>query len=365
MPQTDVRLLRFSDRALREFGTQLLTALEVPVPQAELVSHTLVEANLRGVDSHGLQSLATMYVAELQSGGIDPRAVGEVALESGACLVYDGQSGLGQVVSDRCTDHAIRLAARTGLSLVVARNSNHFGAAAYWTHKLARAGYIGIAGCNGCAAAAPWQGKSPRLSTNPLSMAVPATEIGRWVLDMATTTVASGKLTDAAYRNQDKIPGWWGFLDGDGNPTTDRRAAEKGRPSPIGGYKGTGLAMMVEILCAGLSGGPMSTDVPVYDPARPIQVSHTFLAIDPARFMGLAEFEGRMSRLAQLVKSSEPAPGYDEVLIAGEPEWRAMAERLREGIPIPEPLWEALTSIAAPLKVVPPLPDAGGGGSPT
>jgi LDH2 family malate/lactate/ureidoglycolate dehydrogenase len=242
--------------------------------------------------------------------------------------------------------------------MVVARNSNHFGTAAFWTQKMARAGCIGIALCNGCAAVPPWQGKSPRLATNPLSMAVPGTGIGRWVLDMATTTVANGKLVDAAYHNQDTIPAWWGFLDSDGNPTTDRRAAEKGRQTPIGGYKGTGLAMMVEILCSGLSGGLMATDVPAFNPAGPLGISHMFLAIDPARFMGLADFQGRMSRLATLVKSSEPAKGYDEVLIAGEPEWRAMEERTRDGIPIPEPLWERLGAVAAPLKVALPPPSA-------
>jgi LDH2 family malate/lactate/ureidoglycolate dehydrogenase len=285
-----------------------------------------------------------------------------VASESGSCLTYDGRNGLGQVVADRCTDHAIRLVKGGGLALVVARNSNHFGAAVYWSEKIARSGAIGITMCNSSPAVPPWQGKSPRLGTNPIGIAVPGSDPRRWQFDMATTTVALGKVLNASYCNQTSIPAWWGFLDPEGRPTTDIQAAQQGRPTPIGGYKGSGLGMMVEVLCSVLSGGPMALDVPTYRGRKsevPLQLSQMFLAIDPARFMPLGQFEARMARLKELVKSSEPEPGYREVLIGGEPEWRSAEERRRLGIPIPERLWEQLLAAAAARGVAPPRPDAG------
>jgi LDH2 family malate/lactate/ureidoglycolate dehydrogenase len=306
--------------------------------------------------------MLALYIAQLRAKGMNPAETGAVVAESGCCLTYDGRNGLGQVVADRCSDHAIRLVRGSGLAMVVARNSNHFGTAAYWAEKIARSGAIGIVLSNASPAVPPWQGRSPRLGTNPIAVAVPGSDPRRWQFDMATTTVALGKVGNAANYGQASIPAWWGFLDAAGNPTTDTRAAQNGMPTPIGGYKGSGLAMMIEILSAVLGGGPMSAEVPRYRGRKhevPLQLSQTFLAIDTARFMPLGDFESRMGRLKDLVKSSEPAKGYSEVLIAGEPEWRAAEERRRDGIPVPSPLWESLLALAAPLNVVAPRPDAG------
>jgi LDH2 family malate/lactate/ureidoglycolate dehydrogenase len=347
-------VIRIHEGPLRDYCRDLLTALGVPDAHARIVGDSLVAANLRGVDSHGIQMIGS-YIAHLQAGGVDAAAAGCVVSESGACLIYDGQNGLGQVVADHCTDHAVRVVRGSGLALVVARNSNHFGAAGYWAQKVARSGYIGIAMCNAAPAIPPWQGRSPRFGTNPIGVAVPAGDKEGWVLDMATSTVALGKLGNAAYHGEATIPASWGFLDANGNPTTDTKAAQQGRQTPIGGYKGSGLAMMVEILSAGLGGGPMASEVPYFGKgAESLRISHTFMAIDPARFMPLAEFEARLDRLNGLVKSSEPAPGFNEVLVAGEPEWRAERERRRDGIPIPLSLWEKLGATAKSIKVTPP-----------
>lgn len=351
----------FQPQALRDFCRDLLTSVGTPVAHARLVSHSLVEANLRGVDSHGIQMLM-MYITQQRAGGMDVANSGRVQSRSGACLLYNGQNGLGQVVASRCVEHAIRLARRFGLSLVVANNSNHLGACAYWGQKMTRAGFIGIVMTNGCPAAAPWQGRTPIFGTNPLCMAVPGAGPDSWLLDMATTTVALGKLGNAAFLNQPTIPLAWGFLDAKANPTTSTDAAVLGvngvpLPTPTGGYKGTGLAMMVEILCAGLSGGAMATDLPVFRTGGdPIGISHMFLAIDPRCFLPLPRFRSRMGRLAKIVKASKPARGYREVLVAGDPEYRAERKRRRNGIPIPTKLWALLTALAAELGVVPPKP---------
>ncbi len=345
-----MQILRFSYGELREFCANVLEALGVPKPAAFLVSDSLVAANLRGVDSHGVQMLP-LYIDQIKAGSVDPSAVGHVLTESGTCLTYDGENGLGQVVADRCVDHAIRLVGQSGVSLVVARNSNHFGAAAYWGTKLGRAGLIGIVMCNASPGVPPWQGKEPRVGTNPICMAVPGDGWGSWLLDMATTTVAMGKLDDAAYRNQDTIPAGWA-IDKAGNPTTDTQTALQGFMLPLGGYKGSGLALMAEILSAVLAGGPVSTEVgSLRSGFSPLRISQMFLAIDPTRFIGLKEFQDRTARLVELVKSAAPASGYDEVLVAGEPEWRNEQLRRREGIPIPARLWERLADIAGSLNV--------------
>jgi LDH2 family malate/lactate/ureidoglycolate dehydrogenase len=344
-----------SAHALRTLCRQLLQALGTREPHARIVADSLVAANLRGVDSHGIQMLAT-YIQQLRAGGINVPAEGHVVREDGVCLRYDGENGLGQVVADRCTDHAIRIARSLGVAVVVTSHSNHFGAGSWWGEKLARAGFIGIVMSNACPAVAPWQGQTPILGTNPLCVAVPGHGgRGRWLLDMATTTVALGKLTHAVHLGRPQIPREWGFLDAAGQPTTDAAAAQRGSPTPIGGYKGTALAMMIEILCAGLSGGAMTTELPIYRTGGdPLGISHTFIAIDPARFLLPGEFETRMDRLAGLVKAAAPAAGFDEVLLAGEPEWSSEAIRTRTGIPVPLKLWEKLMALAVELNVSPP-----------
>lgn len=351
----------FRAKQLSDFCTRLLTALDTPTAYARLVADSLVAANLRGVDSHGIQMLIT-YINQRRAGGLDVKAAGRVLSRNGVCLVYNGQNGLGQVVADRCVDHALRIVRRSGVALVVANHSNHLGACAYWAAKMTRAGYIGIVMTNACPAVAPWQGRTPIFGTNPICMAVPGTGPDSWLLDMATTTVALGKIGHAAQLNRPSIPLEWGFLDAKGKPTTSTTAALKGVngvpfPTPTGGYKGSGLAMMVEILCAGLSGGAMTTELPVYRTGGdPIGVSHMFLAIDPGRFLPRPVFRKRMDRLSKLVKASKPARGYREVLVAGEPESRAERQRLRSGIPIPTKLWQTFVTLAGELGVDAPRP---------
>ena len=345
--------MQISHEELRQFCIHILEALDVAPPHAWLVADSLAAANLRGVDSHGVQMLP-VYVDQIEAGSLDRHATGRTAAQSGVCLTYDGENGIGQVVAGICTEHARRLAAESGLSLVVARNSNHFGAAAYWAHKLAHAGLIGIVMCNASPAVPPWQGLEPRLGTNPICMAVPGDGPHPWLLDMATTTVAMGKVYAASHRGEATIPAGWA-MDREGRPTTDTQTALEGFLMPLGGYKGTGLALVAEILGAVLGGGPMSTEVgSLRNGFVPLRISQTFLAIDPGRFVGLAEFQERASRLVQIMKSTAPAPGYDEVLVAGEPEWRNEQKRRREGIPIPPLLWDKLCGIAARLGV--PVP---------
>ena len=337
---------------LADFARRVLEAVHVPSRAAALVADSLVSANLRGVDSHGVQ-LLIWYTQQIQDGNIDIATIGAIASENGSCMVYDGLNGLGQVVSDACCDHAIRLARATGLGMVTARNSSHFGASAWWAQKLAAAGLIGIVTCNATPLVAAWQGKDKILGTNPICMAVPGPNT--FLLDMATTTVALNRIHKAILSGDTEIPPGWA-MDADGNPTTDPKVALEGLPMPLGGYKGTGLALMVEVLCAVLSGGAMMTEVGgLRVKNRPMRVSHFFFAIDAARFLPMDQFKARMQQMRDTVKGSRPAAGFDEVLIAGDPEWRSDAERRRDGIPVARGIWEQLTLLGQSLNVTVPV----------
>jgi LDH2 family malate/lactate/ureidoglycolate dehydrogenase len=335
---------------LTRFVEDILLGAGVPQHKAKIAADCLISANLRGVDSHGIQ-LLPFYVEQLLAGEMNAAADGCVVSESGACLTFDGQNGLGQWIAETCCGHAVRMARAHGLGMVVARESNHFGAAAWWAQKMRDAGQIGIVMCNASPIVPPWQGRQGRMGTNPICMALP----GPWLLDMATTTVAAGKIFKAFLNGQPQIPPGWAF-NSEGVPTTDTADAYKGMLMPLGGYKGSGLAMMVEILCSILSGGAMPTEVGgIRYRGKTVRVSQMFLAIDIARFMPLPEFTARVEALVGIMKSTAPAPGYSEVLVAGDPERRMEAERRQNGIPIADGNWEALSKAARSVGVPVPV----------
>ena len=341
------------DASLRKLIRSLLLAAGLSSTRAELVSDSLVSASLRGVDSHGVH-LLPHYISQIRGGNIDVTTDGKVIFESGSCLLYDGEHGLGQCVSAVCCGHAVRLARSCGMGMVVARNSSHFGAAAFWAQRISTEGMIGIVMCNASPSVPPWQGRDGRLGTNPLCVSVPSTGTGGWLLDMATTTVALNRIVKAAADGEPSIPAGWA-TDSEGVPTTDTQVALRGLLMPLGGYKGSGLGLMIEVLCAALSGGAMSTEVGgLHNLERPMNTSQVFLAIDIIRFVPAQEFQSRMERLIGIVKSARPAPGYDEILVAGDPEWRSQERRRKNGVPIDRGLWERLTALARESGVKPP-----------
>ena len=334
---------------LARFAEKILLAAGTPPPKAAVVVACLISSNLRGVDSHGIQ-LLPFYIDQLLAGEMDAQADGRVISEAGACMVFEGQNAIGQWVAETCCAHAVRMAREHGLGIVVARESNHFGPAAWWAQKMRNAGQIGIVMCNASPIVPPWQGREGRLGTNPICMSVP----GPWLLDMATTTVAAGRVFKAFLNGEPEVPAGWAF-DSTGVPTTNTAEAYKGMLMPLGGYKGSGLAMMVEILCSVLGGGAMATEVGgIRFRGKKVRVSQMFLAIEVSRFLPVEEFTARVERLVALMKSTPRAPGFDEVLVAGDPEWRTEAERRERGIPIAEGNWEALCAAGRRVGVTAP-----------
>lgn len=347
-----VTLIQAND--LRAFCRQLATAAGASDNASDLVADSLVASNLRGVDSHGV-SLLPYYLAQWANGDVNIRATGRVVSETGASVTFDGQDAIGQLVAATCCDHAARLADEYGVGIATARESNHFGAAAYWAKRISAQRRIGLVLCNASPLVPPWQGREGRLGTNPICMAVPGGEESAWLLDMATTTVAANKIFKAYNNKTTAIPAGWA-MDKEGVPTTSTTEAYHGLLMPLGGYKGSGLAVMVEILCAVLSGSAIGSELGgIRFPGKPVRVGQFYLAIDVERFMPLQEFGARMDHLIRMLKSTPPAKGYDEVLVANDPERRMEAERSRTGIPIDDGTWDRLAKSAESLNV--PLPN--------
>lgn len=336
---------------LRALVARLLAAHAVPADDAAGVAEILVEADLRGVESHGVTRVAG-YLSMMRLGLLNPRPKVAVLRETATTAMLDGDQGFGMVVARRAMEAAMGKARAAGLACVTARNITHTGMIGFYPMLAARAGLVGLAMNNGPKILPPFGGTTPTYATNPLAAAFPAGAREPIVLDMATAMVAAGKLRLAAKKGV-PIPDTWA-LDRHGRPTTDPdEAIFHGFMQWAGGYKGFGLATVVEVLGGVLSGGLFGTDVPAMrDFGRePLVTSGCYLALDPERFMPLAEFRSRVDRLVDMVKASAPAAGVAEVFVAGEIEARTKAARLREGIPLPAVVADELAALAAQAGV--------------
>lgn len=324
---------RFDPAKLAAFCTAVLEKVDVPRDYAELVSRSLLAANLRGVDTHGVTRLP-IYVERVRAGLIDGLASGAVLAESETTVAIDGQNGLGQVVGTRAMELTLAKAEASGVGFVTVRNSNHYGTAAHYAMMALERDMIGFSVTNSPPLMAPWGGKLPFFGTNPLAIAVPAGQERPFVLDMATSVVARGAVILASKKGE-QIPLSWG-IDKDGEPTTDPKAALGGALLPLGGHKGFGLAMAIDILSAILAGGPFGPNVQeLYgNPDKAQQVGHFFAAFRIDRFRPVAEFKAEMDEMIRSIKGQPRAKGFEKIMVAGEPEYLTEEERREKGIPL-------------------------------
>ena len=335
---------------LRALIAQLFTAAGVPEGDAATVAEVLVEADLRGVESHGSTRVAG-YLSMMKLGLLNPRPKVEVVRDTPALAMLDGDGGFGIVVAKRAMRTALDKAKAIGVACVTVRNVSHTGLVGFYPMMAAAEGLIGLAMNNGPKILPPFGGTTPTYATNPFAAAFPGTR-DPIVLDMATSVVAGGKLRLAAKKGAPIPPDW--ALDREGVPTTDpNEAIFHGFMQWAGGYKGFGLATVVEVLAGVLSGGLFGTDVPAMKRfgQEPLVTSAFYLAIAPGQFMPVEEFRARVTRLVEMVKASERAKGVEEVYIAGEIEFRRKAERLRNGIPISGVVRDELRGLAADAGV--------------
>jgi LDH2 family malate/lactate/ureidoglycolate dehydrogenase len=336
---------------LRPLIAGLIRAAGAPAADAETVAEILVEADLRGVESHGSTRVAG-YLSMIRLGLLNPRPKVEVLRETGSTAMLEGGNAFGMVVAKRAMELALDKAARAGIACVTARNVTHTGMVGFYPMMAARRGFIGLSCNNGPTILPPFGGTTPTLATNPFSAAFPAGGEEPIVLDMATSVVAGGKLRLAAKKGL-PIPESWA-LDRRGIPTTDpREAIFHGFLQWAGGYKGFGLATVVEALSGVLSGGLFGRDVPAMKTfgEEPLVTSAFYMAINPECFMPLEEFRSRVDRLIRHIRSSDKAPGVKQVYVAGEIEFRKRAQRLAEGIPVSAVVHAELRSLAGQYGV--------------
>lgn len=327
---------------LKEFCINMFIKSGVNQNDAEIISDTLMFAELRNIQSHGIVRLPT-YIERMENGVVNKNALMKFINNNAAAVsILDADNGLGQIAGYRAMNQVLQIARIYGIGMVAVKNSNHFGVASYYSMMAINENMIGIAMTNASPAIAPFGSKTPFLGTNPLTVAVPAENNKPIVLDMSMSTAARGKIRMCALQNKE-IPLDWG-LDAEGNPTKDPFEALKGSLVPIGGVKGSGLSLVIDLLTGVLTG--TSGEVKnITDMSGPSKTSHLFVAINISSFIDPKTYKNTVDTVIEKIKSLPPK-GDNQIYMAGELEQNITEKRMAEGIPIEIEVIEALNKLA-------------------
>jgi len=338
---------------LRELMQKIFVAAGLPEKDSEIAADALIAADIRGIDSHGASRLP-YYIGKLKNKTVNPRPQIKILRELPATALVDGDDGLGPIVAKFAMELAIEKAGKVGAGLVSVRRSNHFGIAGYYSMMALKRGMIGFAVTNAVSMVTPTFGSKGILGTNPISLAAPAGKLKPFVLDMATSAVPLGKI-ELALKNAKKVPVGW-LYDSQGEFTDDPTMMLKGGAlaplggtRELGGHKGYGLAMLVDILSAILSDANYGVKQEGLMSMRPepSNVGHFFMAFKVEGFRPLGEFEKTMYDALTAIKDSPKAKGQDRIYIHGEPEFECEDERRKQGIPLHPQVVAALTKLAS------------------
>ncbi|MDW8048320.1 MAG: Ldh family oxidoreductase [Nitrososphaerota archaeon] len=332
----------FPAKYLIDVGIRVFEAAGVPEDESKLIADLLVRANMVGQDSHGVIRII-QYVDAIQKGKVKPGAQIEVVRETPSTALINGNWGFGQVVAKKSMEIAIQKAKENGISTVCAFNLYHIGRLADYTEMASKYNMIGVAMVNSTRMVAPHGGRERVLSTAPLSYAFPTGSGMPLILDMSTSACAEGKIRIALHKGE-KLPLGY-IIDGEGNLSTNPEDLYRGGAilpmgGEIAGHKGFGLAIVVEILAGILSGAGCAYENEKFGNGV------FFQAINISNFMQPEEFKRRVDGLIKAVKSSKLRPGYSEILIPGELEYRMLEKRSKEGIYVPERTWKEIQAIA-------------------
>jgi len=333
---------------LKRAAIEILKGFKAPDEQAALVAESLVRADMRGIDTHGVHFL-TLLASRVDAGMIQIPTHLKVVKDEDATGLIDGGDGLGQVAAYRAMEMSLQKARKFGIGVVDVRKTNNVGILAFYTIHAAEEGMIGIIMSNAAPAMPAWGGMQPFFGTNPLSIAVPGGSEAPVVLDMSSSMVARGKIRRAE-RMKEAIPLGWA-LDETGAPTTDPAAAMKGTLLPMGGPKGYGLALMVDILTGLLSGSQYGPEVKTFhQPLGPTGVGVCTMAIDIERFMSLQQFNSLMKGYLASIKESKKANGVSRIYLPGEIEFEKERKSLAEGIELSDSVVQNLNQLLERAK---------------
>jgi LDH2 family malate/lactate/ureidoglycolate dehydrogenase len=332
---------RYDWKKLIAFCASLFERAGVPAADSKVVAESLVQADLRGVDSHGVVR-TDIYLRRLEAGMINTDGKMEVNSD-GPVTLLDGNNHFGAVVGTKALELTLDATKKFGNAVVGVKGSNHFGTCAFYLQQAIRQDVIMIVLSNASQTMPPTGGIRPFIGTNPFSIGIPAGKYNPFILDMATSVVARGKIIVAAQKGESIPEGW--AVDKSGNPTTDAEAALEGSVLPLGGAKGYAISMFIDILCGVLTGAGFGKYVNnMYENwQEPQNVGHFFMAFDITRFMPIDQFKARVDRYFDEIKAEPKAPGVNEILIPGEIEHRFTQERMAKGIELPPSVEQELT----------------------
>jgi L-2-hydroxycarboxylate dehydrogenase (NAD+) len=340
--------------AIASFIQDALVKMGLPEGDAAKVAELMTEADLTGADAHGVFRLP-QYVRRLRAGGVNPRPNIKVSKTAPATALVDGDNGMGHLVMAQAAATAVELARACGVAWVGARRSNHAGAAGVYAAMPLAHDMVGIYSVVASANhMAPWGGAETLLGTNPLAIAIPAGDEAPVVLDIATTVASYGTVKN--YRLQGKqMPEGWMVSSRDGGPITDPERSAEGLLLPIGGYKGSGLALALGLLAGTLNGAAFGRDVVDFNADEKSfgDTGHFIIALDIARFTPLASFAAEVDRHLRDLRGSAKLPGFDAIRLPGEERRRRRADRLANGVPMAGELIVQLDRLAAELGLAP------------
>lgn len=339
--------MRISVDRLRDVSRQGLIAAGLPARHAGIAAEALVTTDTWGILTHGTKNLPG-YIRRIRAGGIRARAHPKIIRQGPAWAIIDGDSALGMVASVFAMKTAISRARRAGIGYVGVRNSCHFGAAGYYASLALKSGMMGMAMCNDTPTVAIPGSARAVLGSNPLAVAVPAGKEHPILLDIATSTVAGGKVFAAAAQGK-KIPRGW-LVDRRGLPTQNPALfPDRASLTSMAGHKGYGIALVIEILSAVLTGAAIGQHVLSWsfdNPTLPTGHGAAFIAVDISRIASRGVFQKRMDQTIREIRAAPKARSRNQVYLPGEMEWEKRKRALREGVEISRELWSKLRELA-------------------
>ena len=353
-------------KTLHDFMVDAFKGVGVPAEDCEIVVDVLLESDRRGIESHGCNRFKPIYIDRINDGIQNPVTNFEIVRETPTTAVVDGHDGMGQVIGYKSMKMAIDKAKGYGMGMVVVRNSCHYGIAGYYATMAAKAGCIGITGTNARPSVAPTFGVEGMFGTNPLTIGIPTDEDFDFVIDCATSITQNGKIEYYERIGEDVHPGT--VIDIDGNPVEgDSGVALKkirggtaalttlgGIGEALGGYKGYGYAMVIELLSAALQDGSYGKALDGKDADGnkvPYHLGHFFIAIDTNHFLGEELTRKKAGEIIRSVRNSKKAPGHDRIYTAGEKEWDIWLSRKDSGVPINESVQKEMCTVRDELKL--------------
>jgi LDH2 family malate/lactate/ureidoglycolate dehydrogenase len=338
--------------AVIDFTADAFSACGLPADDARAVAELMTEADLIGSDAHGVFRVP-QYVGRLQARQINPTPNITIRRSAPGTGHVDGDNGMGHLVMAFAARKAVEIARETGVAWVGARRSNHAGAAGVYAAIPLAHDMIGIyAAAAGSNHMAPWGGAEPMLGTNPIAVAIPAGAEAPVVLDIATSVASFGKIRSHALAGE-PMPEGWAIDPKSGAPITDARRVNEGLLLPIGGYKGSGLSLIVGLLAGPLNAATANCDVQPEAPGRESNTGQFIIALDVSRFMPIDAFKAEIDRQVRTMTASAPLPGTDGVRIPGQWRLRHKRDRQQNGVPLAKVLLRQLDELAKKLQLKP------------